>query len=130
MTTTASSTGPLAAASCRSNACSCDKDTEPAATGARAAVRYTPQPWGTELEASVSGTRPGTRCQIWVTTDSGQHASGNSWTVTHSAPRAGYPASVPFPVSSLTGFDITTGGPVLVAIALRTAPNNYSAAIA
>jgi hypothetical protein len=33
-----------------------------AATGARAAVRYTPQPWGTELEASVSGIplRPGT----------------------------------------------------------------------
>ena len=31
-----------------------------AATGARAAVRYTPQPWGTQLEASVSGIPPGT----------------------------------------------------------------------
>jgi hypothetical protein len=39
-------------------------------------VRFTPQPWGTELEASVSGIRPGTRCQIWATTASGQHASG------------------------------------------------------
>jgi len=42
-----------------------------AATGVRAAVRYAPQPWGTELEASVSGIPPGTRCQIWATTASG-----------------------------------------------------------
>ena len=42
-----------------------------AATRARAEVRYTPQPCGTELEASVSGIPPGTRCQIWATTASG-----------------------------------------------------------
>jgi len=89
------------------------------ATGARAAVRYTPQPWGTELEASVSGIPPGTRCQIWATTASGHHAAGGSWTVTRSAPHAWYPASVPFPVTSLAGFDITADGKVLVAVPLH-----------
>jgi hypothetical protein len=62
-----------------------------AATGARAAVRYTPQPGGTELEASVSGIPPGTRCQIWATTASGQHAAGGSWTVTRGALGPGTP---------------------------------------
>jgi Putative zinc-finger len=101
-----------------------------AATGARAAVRYTPQPWGTELEASVSGIPPGTRCQIWATTATGQHAAGGSWTVTRGAPHAWYPASVPFPAASLTGFDITTGGTVVVAIPLRpgTPPTPSAAA--
>jgi hypothetical protein len=90
-----------------------------AATGARAAVRYTPQPWGTELEASVTGIPPCTPCQIWAITASGHHAAGGSWTVTRSAPHAWYPASVPFPAASLAGFDITVGGKVLVAIPLR-----------
>jgi len=99
-----------------------------AATGARAAVRYTPQPGGTELEASVSGIPPGTRCQIWATTASGQHAAGGSWTVTRGALGAWYPASVPFPAGSLAGFDITAGGTVVVAIPLPGRPLTPSAA--
>ncbi len=99
-----------------------------AATGSRAAVRYTPQPWGTELEASVSGIPPGTRCQIWATTATGQHAAGGSWTVTRGAPGAWYPASVPFLAASLTGFDITTGDTVVVAIPLPSTPLAPSAA--
>jgi len=97
-------------------------------TGARAAVRYTLQPWGTELEASVSGIPPGTSCQIWATTASGRHAAGGSWTVTRSAPHAWYPASVPFPVS-LAGFDITADGKVLVAVPLHpgTPPDGAAA---
>jgi hypothetical protein len=89
------------------------------ATGARAAVRYTPQPWGTELEASVSGIAPGTSCQIWATTTGGHQAAGSGWTVTRGDPHAWYPASVPFPAGSLAGFDITADGKVLVAIPLR-----------
>ena len=87
-----------------------------AATGVRAAVRYAPQPWGTELEASVSGIPPGTRCQIWATTASGHQAAGGSWTITRADPHAWYPASIPFPVGSLAGFAIISGGTVLVAI--------------
>jgi len=102
-----------------------------AATGVRAAVRYTPQPWGTELEASVSGIAPGTRCQVWATTGSGhQAAAGGSWTIARGDPHAWYPASVPFPVTSLAGFDITGGGKILVAIPLRpgTPPTPSTAA--
>jgi hypothetical protein len=93
-----------------------------AATGVSAAVRYASQPWGTELEASVSGIRPGTPCQIWVTTVSGQQAAAGGWTVTRSDPHAWYPASVPFPAASLAGFRITAHGNVLVTISLRPGP--------
>jgi len=103
-----------------------------AATGARAAVRFTPQPWGTELEASVSGIPPGTPCQIWASTASGQHAAGGGWTVTRGDPHAWYPASVPFPAATLDSFDITTDGKVLVAIPLRpgTPPTRSNTAAA
>jgi hypothetical protein len=93
-----------------------------AVTGVSAAVRYTPHPWGTELEASVSGIRPGTPCQIWATTASGQQAAAGGWTVTRSDPHAWYPASVPFPAASLVGFHITAYGNVLVTILLRPGP--------
>ena len=29
-------------------------------------MRYSPQPWETDLEANVSGIPPGTACQIWA----------------------------------------------------------------
>jgi hypothetical protein len=90
-----------------------------AATGVSAAVRYTPQPWGTELEARVGGIRPGTRCQIWAVTASGQQATAGGWTVTRNDPHAWYPASAPFPAGSLASFRITAHGNVLVTISLR-----------
>jgi hypothetical protein len=98
-----------------------------AATGVSAAVRYTPQPWGTELQASVSGIRPGTSCQIWAATASGQQAATGSWTVTRSDPHAWYPASVPFLAASLSSFDITAHGKVLVTISLRPGPRSAPA---
>lgn len=97
------------------------------ATGAGAAVRYTPQPWGTELEATVSGIPPGTACQIWAVTVSGQHASGGGWTVNRGDLHAWYPASVPFQAASLDGFDITAHGQVLVVIPLRPGTMSPSA---
>jgi hypothetical protein len=95
------------------------------ATRVGAAVRYTPEPWGTVLEASVRGIPPGTACQIWATTASGQRAAGGGWTVARGDPHAWYPASVPFPAASLDGFDITAHGKVLVIIPLR--PGTMSA---
>jgi hypothetical protein len=89
------------------------------------------QPWGTELEASVSGIPPGTPCQIWATTTSGHQAPGGSSTVTLGDPHAWYPASVPFPAGSLTGFRHHIDGKVLVAIPLRpgTPPNEAGAPV-
>lgn len=84
-----------------------------------ATVRYASQPWGTALEATVTGIPPGTSCQIWATTASGQLAAAGGWTVTRGAPHAWYPASVPFPAASLAGFDITAHGKVLVTISLH-----------
>ena len=84
-----------------------------------AAVRYAPQPWGTELEASISGVPPGTACQIWATTASGHHAAAGGWTVTRADPHAWYPASVPFPAATLDSFDVTAHGTVLVTISLH-----------
>ena len=98
-----------------------------AATGVSAAVRYTPKPWGTELKASVSDIRPGTPCQIWATTVSGQQAAAGGWTVTRSDPRAWYPASVPFPAASLASFRITAHGNILVTISLHPGTQPTSA---
>jgi hypothetical protein len=52
---------------------------------------------GTELEASVTGTSPGTRSQIWAITGSGDQEAGGGWTVTRGGPLAWYPTSLPFP---------------------------------
>ena len=93
-------------------------------TGMRAAVRYIPQPWGTEVETSVSGIRPGTTCQIWAATVGGQQAAVGGWTVTRGDPHAWYPASVPFPAASLAGFRITAHGKVLVTVSLRPRPGS------
>jgi hypothetical protein len=69
--------------------------------------------------------------QIWATTTSGHQAPGGSSTVTRGDPHAWYPASVPFPAGSLTGFGITIDGKVLVAIPLRpgTPPNEAGAPV-
>ena len=102
-----------------------------AATGVRAAVRYSAQPWGTEVEACVSGIRPGTAWQIWAVTATGQHAAGGGWTVTRGDPHAWYPASAPsrraaWPVSASP----RTASPVTIPLrpGTRTAPANAAGA--
>ena len=60
-------------------------------------MRHAPEPWGTELEATIiTGIAPGTACQIWTVTGGDLHA----W----------HPASVPVPAATLAGFDITADG--------------------
>ena len=89
------------------------------ATRAGATVRYAPEPWGTELESTITGVASGTACQIWAITASGQHAAVGGWTVTAGDPHAWHTASVPFPAATLAGFDITAGGKILVTIPLH-----------
>ena len=84
-----------------------------------ATVRYAPEPWGTELEATITGIAPGTACQIWATTASGQHAAVGGWTVTADDVATWHPVSVPFPAAALAAFDITARGKILVTIPLR-----------
>jgi anti-sigma factor RsiW len=51
------------------------------ATGTWAAVRYTAQPWGTELEVSITGVAAGTRCQLLVTGPGGQEVAAGGWDI-------------------------------------------------
>jgi hypothetical protein len=87
-------------------------------TLASATVNYAPAAWGTQLEVAVSGIRAGTSCQLWVTNSRGQVAAG-TWTVTGNHPEAWYPASASFPASSVRGFEIASGGKILVTVPVR-----------
>jgi predicted anti-sigma-YlaC factor YlaD len=85
-------------------------------TGAWAAVRYTPLPWGTELEVQVTGIAAGTRCQLQVTGPHGQDLAAGSWTITAGHLAAWYPASVSFQDTSVRGFEVTADGKILVTV--------------
>lgn len=88
-------------------------------TGARAVIRYAPEPWGTQLEARVTGIPAGTRCQFWVTGTRGQEFAAGGWIIPAGSQHGWYPASVPFAAASVRGFEITTGSRALVAFPAR-----------
>jgi len=88
-------------------------------TGAWAAVRYTAQPWGTELAVSITGVTAGTRCQLLVTGPQGQVISAGGWDFAVGAQPTWYPASVPIPAASLRRFTIVVGGKTVVTIQAR-----------
>jgi predicted anti-sigma-YlaC factor YlaD len=94
------------------------QDANPA-TGAWAAIRYTPVPWGTELEVQVTGIAAGTRCQLLVTGPRGQDLAAGGWTIAAGDRAAWYPASVPLPDSSVRGFAVTADGKILVTVKAR-----------
>jgi hypothetical protein len=86
------------------------------ATGVWAQVRYAPRAWGTEVETRITGVRPGTRCQLWIT-GPGQRTPAGGWTIVSSRGAIWYPASVPSAASTLRDFLITTpAGKTLVSI--------------
>jgi hypothetical protein len=89
------------------------------ATRVRAVVRYTAEPWGTELEVQVTGVTAGTRCQLWVTGPGRQQAVAGGWTVPSGQQAAWVPASASLPAASVHAFEITTGLKILVSVAAR-----------
>jgi anti-sigma factor RsiW len=89
------------------------------ATGVRAAIRYAAQPWGSELEVRVTGIPVGTRCQLWVTGAHSQDIAAGGWTIASASQNGWYPASVPFPASSLRGFEVTAGGKAQIIVPAR-----------
>jgi len=86
------------------------------ATRAWAAVRYTPESWGTELEVRVAGVAAGTACQLWVTGPHGQEVAAGGWTIAVGQQPAWFPASVPFPAATVRAFEVTAGHRVLVTV--------------
>ena len=89
------------------------------ATRAWAAVRYTPEKWGTELEVQVAGVAAGTRCQLRVAGPHGQQAAAGSWTIRARQQATWFPASAPFQAASVHAFEITAGQKVLVTVKAR-----------
>ena len=88
-------------------------------TGTWAAVRYTAQPWGTELEVTITGVTAGTRCQLLVTGSQGQVIHAGGWDFAVGSRPAWYPASVPISPASLRHFTIVAYGKTLVTIQAR-----------
>ena len=88
-------------------------------TGTWAAVRYTAQPWGTELEVSITGVTTGTRCELLVTGPQGQVISAGGWDFAAASQPTWYPASVPISAARLRRFTIVADGKTVVTIQAR-----------
>jgi hypothetical protein len=83
-------------------------------TRAGVTIRYSPRRWGTELDVHVTGIRPGTICQFWVTTAQGKKMAAGGWSIASTRPATWYPASVASPTTNLRSFEVTTGRTILV----------------
>jgi hypothetical protein len=86
-----------------------------------AVVNYAPVSWGTAMRVQVSGVKPGTVCQFWVVGKDGTSEYAGAWTVAGNFGRgygekAWYPASSVVSADSVRGFQITSGGKVLLNI--------------
>jgi hypothetical protein len=86
-----------------------------------AMVDYAPVRWGTAMRIQVSGLKPGTVCQFWVVGKNGTSDYAGTWTVMGDygrgyGDRAWYPASATVAASSVRGFQVTSGGKVLLNI--------------
>jgi len=81
--------------------------------GAHLTVRYRDEPWGTQMEANVTGLRPGSVCELRVTDKAGVTSVVGSWVLWHGT--AWYPASVWLGESDLRTFQVTINGHVVAA---------------
>jgi len=86
-----------------------------------AVVDYAPVGWGTAMRVQVNGIKPGTVCQFWVLGKNGTSQYAGAWTVDGNYGRgygekAWYPASSVVSADSVRGFQITSGGKLLLTI--------------
>jgi hypothetical protein len=71
---------------------------------------------GTELQVSITGVAPGTRCQLLVIGTGGQKIAAGGWDLAATQQSAWYSASVPLQAASLHSFEIITGHKILLTI--------------
>jgi len=83
------------------------------AAGAHLTVRYRHEPWGTKMEANVTGLRPGSVCELRVTDRTGRTSVVGSWVLRERD--AWYPASTWLAENALRGFQVTINGHVVAA---------------
>jgi anti-sigma factor RsiW len=81
--------------------------------GAHLTVRYRVEPWGTQMEANVTGLRPGSVCQFRVTDKAGVTSVVGSWVSWQGT--TWYPASTWQAESALSTFQVTVNGHVVAA---------------
>ena len=79
-------------------------------------VEYSGQPWGTSVDTEVYGIPAGTTCEFWVMDAGGYKWPAGSWTVASTWKDTWYEGSSSVPESGVRGFEITSGGRVLVHI--------------
>ncbi|WP_161500708.1 anti-sigma factor family protein [Embleya scabrispora] len=81
-------------------------------SGAGAELRYAATAWGSSVDLSLSGIRPGTRCRLDVYGTKGRVETASSWVV----PDGEYPPADPIrgatsiPVGEITRFSVRTVG--------------------
>lgn len=86
-----------------------------------AVVDYARVGWGTAMRVQVNGIKPGTVCQFWVVGKNGTSEFAGAWKVAGNygpgfGEKAWYPASSVVSADSVRGFQITSGGKVLLNI--------------
>jgi anti-sigma-K factor RskA len=88
-------------------------------------VDYSAASWGSAMRVRVTGVGPGTACRFWVLSKSGSWVQAGSWTTaarssySQAAQSPWYSASAQLAVGSVRGFQLTSGGKVLVSISVR-----------
>jgi hypothetical protein len=82
-----------------------------------AAVYYSSAPSGTRVQVQVTGIPAGDRCVFWAITRGGAHLAAGQWTATPNG-ATWYPAWTPYPVTQLSGFDVSVGNHVMVKVPL------------
>jgi hypothetical protein len=86
-----------------------------------AVVAYAPVRWGTAMRVQVSGIKPGTVCEFWVVGKDKNSEYAGAWTVAGNfgpgyREKAWYPGSSVVSADSVRGFQITSGGKLLLNI--------------
>jgi hypothetical protein len=81
------------------------------ALGAHLTVRYRHEPWGTQMEANVTGLQPGSVCELQVTDKTGGTSVVGSWVLWQG--NAWYPASTWHAEKDLREFAVTINGHVV-----------------
>jgi hypothetical protein len=87
-------------------------------TQVTAAIKYVRMPWGSRIDAQISGAPAGTTCQLWVIGASGTWQPVGSWIASWSeqGEQTWYQESTSIPAPQVHGFEITSGHKVLVYI--------------
>jgi anti-sigma factor RsiW len=85
-----------------------------ARTGVRGSAELSREPWGTRVELSLAGVRPGERCRLVARAAGGRSEIAATWRVGYLG-TAEVPGAVAIPADRLTSLDVvTSAGRVLV----------------